>query len=384
MNQRDAESRVLKLLQEWRHEPLDSSSLGVQDQQQLQAVGRVLRGVAQSRVRRQRWRRVTAALAVAAAFVGLGLGGWVLSREPAQPEAHNPAATSAAPAALVLAETEGELQVLDGKGQPLARAARLGAGDGLETRAGAATLSFPSGARVRAASRTHLAIQSPGLERREALALDDGVVEVEVPKLPQPVEFSVQTPDARVVVHGTHFTVQVDLGSRTGTVTRVVVDRGLVEVLANGAQSWVRAGEQWPAPAEPAGVERAQGPVDGDPAELAPASPSARPSVRRPSRIAQRHATTSPRSLAIENRLLAAALAKHKAGDLSGALQDIDRLIDQYPDSLLMQEARVEHFRLLHRLGRSSEAAREARSYLGDYRDGYAREEARGLALEHP
>jgi hypothetical protein len=229
-----------------------------------------------------------------------------------------------------------------------------------------------------------LAIQSPGLERREALALDDGVVEVEVPKLPQPVEFSVQTPDARVVVHGTHFTVQVDLGSRTGTVTRVVVDRGLVEVLANGAQSWVRAGEQWPAPAEPAGVERAQGPVDGDPAELAPASPSARPSVRRPSRIAQRHATTSPRSLAIENRLLAAALAKHKAGDLSGALQDIDRLIDQYPDSLLMQEARVEHFRLLHRLGRSSEAAREARSYLGDYRDGYAREEARGLALEHP
>jgi hypothetical protein len=77
-------------------------------------------------------------------------------------------------------------------------------------------------------------------------------------------------------------------------------------------------------------------------------------------------------------------LAKHKAGDLSGALQDIERLIDQYPDSLLMQEARVEHFRLLHRLGRSSEAAREARNYLGDYHAGYAREEARGLALERP
>src|SRR4029079_10554626 len=126
----------------WRHEPIDSSSLGVQDQQQLQAVAKVLRGVAQSRLQRRRWRRVTAALAVAAAVVGLGLGGRMLSRDPAQTEAHNRAATEAAPGALVLAETEGVLQVLDAKGQPLARAATLGAGDGLETRAGAATLTF--------------------------------------------------------------------------------------------------------------------------------------------------------------------------------------------------------------------------------------------------
>jgi hypothetical protein len=44
----------------------------------------------------------------------------------------------------------------------------------------------------------------------------------------------------------------------------------------------------------------------------------------------------------------------------------------------------VERFRLLRRLGRHSEAAREARSYLGDYHDGYARDEARGVALENP
>ena len=383
MNQRDPESKAQQLLEAWRREPIDNSALGVQDQQQLQAVAKALRGVAQSRVQRRRWRRVTAALAVAAAVVGVGLGSRMLSRDRARIEAHNRAATAeAAPGALVLAETEGVLQVLDARGQPLARAARLGAGDGLETRAGAATLTFPSGAQVRAASLTHLAIQSPGLERREALALDHGSVEVEVPKLPQPVEFSVQTPDARVVVHGTHFTVQVDPSSHTGTLTRVVVERGLVEVLAGGVQSWVKAGEQWPAAPESAAVERALPPVDTEPAELAPAPAS--PSVRRSAQSSQRRSATGRRSLAIENRLLAAALAKHKAGDLAGALQDIDRVIEQHPGSLLMQEMRVERFRLLHRLGRSSEAAREARSYLGDYRDGYAREEARSLALEQP
>ena len=383
MNQRDPESKAQQLLEAWRREPIDNSALGVQDQQQLQAVAKALRGVAQSRVQRRRWRRVTAALAVAAAVVGVGLGSRMLSRDRARIEAHNRAATAeAAPGALVLAETEGVLQVLDARGQPLARAARLGAGDGLETRAGAATLTFPSGAQVRAASLTHLAIQSPGLERREALALDHGSVEVEVPKLPQPVEFSVQTPDARVVVHGTHFTVQVDPSSHTGTLTRVVVDRGLVEVLASGVQTWVRAGEQWPAAPGPAGVERALPPVDTEPEELAPAPAS--PSVRRSAQSSQRRSAAVRRSLAIENRLLAAALAKHKAGDLAGALQDIDRVIEQHPGSLLMQEMRVERFRLLHRLGRSSEAAREARSYLGDYRDGYAREEARSLALEQP
>jgi hypothetical protein len=44
----------------------------------------------------------------------------------------------------------------------------------------------------------------------------------------------------------------------------------------------------------------------------------------------------------------------------------------------------VEQFRLLARLGRSREAARAARSYLGDYADGYAREEARDLVLGSP
>ena len=43
---------------------------------------------------------------------------------------------------------------------------------------------------------------------------------------------------------------------------------------------------------------------------------------------------------------------------------------------MLLQEAEVERFRLLSRLGRTREAARHARQYLGQYREGYARDEA--------
>ncbi|MEY2935012.1 MAG: hypothetical protein RL033_5761, partial [Pseudomonadota bacterium] len=89
-------------------------------------------------------------------------------------------------------------------------------------------------------------------------------------------------------------------------------------------------------------------------------------------------------SLAQENRAFAAAMARRNAGELSQALSALEHWLVRYPDSVLQQEARVEQFRLLARLGRSREAARAARSYLGDYRDGYAREEARDLVLGSP
>lgn len=375
MTGRDAEAKAVKLLEEWRSAPIDSSLLGVHDQRQLQHVAKALRGVAQARVRRQRWRRVMGTLAVAATVVGLGLGGWYVSRSPAQPVAQAPAL----PPAVVLAESEGDV-LLDGTGQPSAGAAQLAVGAAIETRAGIATLVFASGARANVARSTHVAIDAAGPGRHEALSLTRGEVDVEVPKLAQPVEFSVGTPDARVVVHGTRFTVRVDPDARSGPLTHVAVTRGLVSVQSGGEQTWLRAGEQWPAPPAPAAA-----PVL-EPARAAPASEEREieQTLRRAARVSAQRARAPRHSLAAENRVFAAAMAKHKAGDLSGALQDIERLIHQYPDTLLLQEARVERFRLLRRLGRRSEASREARSYLGDYHDGYARDEARSVALEAP
>ena len=71
-----------------------------------------------------------------------------------------------------------------------------------------------------------------------------------------------------------------------------------------------------------------------------------------------------------------------KKGQLfADALLELERLAQLYPRSVLRQEIVVERFRLLERLGRHRDAARVARSYLGDYENGYARQEARDIAL---
>jgi hypothetical protein len=380
----EAESKVQDLLEAWRTEPIDPASLGVQDQQQLQQVVKALRGVALAREGRRRFRRVAAALAVAAGALGVAVGGWVVGQEQASP----PAPALAAATGVRLAESEGDLLLLDSAGQPLARSERLGAGATLETRQGGAALEFPSGARARAAQLTRVGVKEAGGEQREALVLARGEVDVEVPKLAQPIEFSVQTPDALVVVHGTRFSVRVDPDAPAGAITHVAVTHGLVAVHAGGGEVWLSAGQDWPPTAKPAAAERAAV-VDPEPA-AAPRDTARVPSLQRhrARRAAVAARARQPRldahSLAAENRVFAAAMAKHKAGDLSGALLEIERLLREYPGSVLVQEARVERFRLLHGLGRVAEAARQARSYLGDYHDGYAREEARSIALENP
>jgi hypothetical protein len=278
------------------------------------------------------------------------------------------------------------LQVLDGAGQSLVPGTALRVGATLTTQNGAALLAFPSGAQAHALPLTQLSVRAAGADRHETLFLARGEIDVEVPRLKEPVEFSVQTPDALVVVHGTQFNVRVDPDAAAGAHTQVAVRRGLVSVQSGSELSWLRAGQEWPPVASPQAAE---------PAQLAPAEPTEPPAPGRRSRAVETRGDaraaalrrpTRPdlHSLAAENRVFASAMAKHKSGDLSGALLEIERLLARYPSSLLVQDARVERFRLLHGLGRITEAAREARSYLGDYRDGYARDEARDIAMEQP
>jgi TolA-binding protein len=166
----------------------------------------------------------------------------------------------------------------------------------------------------------------------------------------------------------------------------VAVRRGLVSVQSGGELSWLRAGQEWPPAASPQAAE----PAPVVPVESrqppAPARRSQAVETRRDKRATwlRRHSRPDQHSLAAENRVYASAMAKHKGGDLSGALLEIDHLLAKYPSSVLVEDARVERFRLLQGLGRVAEAAREARRYLGDYRDGYARDEARDIAMDQP
>jgi outer membrane protein assembly factor BamD (BamD/ComL family) len=86
-------------------------------------------------------------------------------------------------------------------------------------------------------------------------------------------------------------------------------------------------------------------------------------------------------TLAEQNLLFRRAVDARNEGEDERAVKHFDALLGKYPKSALAQEARVERFRALKRLGRNREAAREARRYLMDHTNGFAKDEARGLAL---
>jgi hypothetical protein len=89
------------------------------------------------------------------------------------------------------------------------------------------------------------------------------------------------------------------------------------------------------------------------------------------------------RQLEAVNRLFADARRARRDGRDAEALVLLDQLVARYPHSVLAQEAAVERFRALARLGRGAEASRAARSYLARYPGGFGSEEAARL-LENP
>ncbi len=380
----EKDAALHSVLDAWRRQPIAPDAYGVRDQEQLQSVQRALRGVGRARQKQAVRRRVFGVLALAAGGLCVATGGWWLGRQDG--------ASVAQASGVELRRVEGEVRVHDSSGRALSLTAPLPSGALVEAlNGGAFELAFPSGAHARGGAATRLSVGEVGAERRESLLLSRGSVDVEVPRLAQPVEFAVDTPDARVVVHGTRFLVQVDPGAPAGAATQVSVSRGIVSVQAGSKEVWLRAGERWPSGASSAGdVED----YAGDDAGALPGQPALAPAELEPlerAAPAQRHGQrgrawrkASDHSLARENRAFAAAMARRKAGELRQALSELERWLARYPDSVLQQEARVEQFRLLARLGRSAEAARAARSYLGDYPDGYAREEARDLVLGSP
>jgi len=93
-------------------------------------------------------------------------------------------------------------------------------------------------------------------------------------------------------------------------------------------------------------------------------------------------ATPTVSDLGTQNRLFASAMNTRERGDFTGALRILDELIRRYPGSGLAQDAHVERFRTLQQMGDTEGAARAARRYLALYPNGFAREEARALALD--
>src|SRR6185312_2196889 len=154
---------------------------------------------------------------------------------------------------------------------------------------------------------------------------------VHVAKLGTGQRFVLATPDAEVEVRGTRFQVQLvpaAAGCGQGTVTRVQVTEGVVEVRGPAGDVRVAAGAHWPAACpEPAA------PVAGHPRPRAHVAPAARLEV-------------STETLATENDLFSSALRAEHGGDRREAIELLDVLLTRFPRSPLQASAAAARERL--------------------------------------
>lgn len=342
--------------------------------------------------RRQRAHRRTRRFAVLAAAAAplLALGGYGLASHlgghtaPAT-LAHAPAQVSVQSGSVLLSHGTASERPVEGSQQ-------LHAGDRVRTgQQGRARVRMQSGTKVEMSPLTELTLggETAGW-RSERINLARGKVEGRVPQLPPGSSFAIVTPDANVEAHEGHFSVSYEPNA-AGARTLVTVQEGAAVVRSHGQRTVLQKGRHWSSSA----TMDAQ--ASAKTAAAAPASGGAAPAGAAKGQVpaAKRHAAvgvktsgatklpsaTSASSLAEQNRLFQAAMDARRQGNDRRALSMLDQLLARYPGSPLEQDARVERFRALKRLGRGAAATRAARRYLAEHPDGFARDEARRMAI---
>jgi ferric-dicitrate binding protein FerR (iron transport regulator) len=372
-----AERELDDLFRAWRSEPVPPSMPPV-DERGSAVVAAALRRVSEQKRRKSRLRRLGTALALAAGVCGLGVGAWYeLGAGSMQAGFDRNSSVS-------LGARSGAVAVTDGVGHVLENGAALTEGYGVRTNDGTVTLGFPSGAQAVVAHASSLKITAA--RANEALFLASGGVEVEVPKLDPARGFSVETPDARVTVHGTHFTVTVE-STASGPRTHVDVEHGIVSVQQEGHEVFLTAGQSWPkpaadaTPASPPGLPANDAAPDAGESEesVAPSAPAESSEGKQGASTPHSRRKLDSHELADLNERFARAMTLKKNGEPAAALRVLDRLARRYPGSPLAQELRVERLRLLRAVGRSRAAGVEAARYLREFPNGYAAAEAREL-----
>jgi hypothetical protein len=236
-----------------------------------------------------------------------------------------------------------------------------------------------------------------GVTGRRVLELHRGSVHLTVEPLGAGQSLAVRTTDATVTVHGTRFSVTASAAEGQAC-TIVDLEQGVVSVDSRGRHALLTAPSNWSsclAPSKPASA--APAPLAPTPAAevrpepLAPeVKPAPAPTFHAPA-DSVRHTTPDPASkakaastLGEENLLLASARKAALGGDDVRAIALLERLLQMYPRSILAQNASVERFRALGRLGRHGDARKAATRYLSEYPDGFAQDEARALVSRAP
>jgi hypothetical protein len=201
--------------------------------------------------------------------------------------------------------------------------------------------------------------------------LDSGSVRADVAKLRPHERFVIRTSDAEIEVHGTSFEVfrvASDPTCGNGTTTRVKVREGIVAVRAGGTETFVHANEAWPRDCSIAATSPA-------PAETRPSDATTASGVTTTPSVSRRRADPPASDLAAQNDQFERALARKRAGDVSGAIAAFEEFLARYPASHLAQSARAERMKLLRGVDRERARA-AARAYLETYPNGFARRDA--------
>jgi hypothetical protein len=266
-------------------------------------------------------------------------------------------------------------------------------GDALHTDAEEVrTGTLENGAEVRLSGGTELTI-SALISGADELVLDRGRVDLTVPKLGTGHTLSVTTPDSTVTVRGTRFSVEVVI-EESHPFTSVTVTQGSVWVRRGDARLVLEAGSHWssraPQPSGPSTAPAVTEPV----ATASPSAPVAVHAEAEAAKLASARSASAERvdpalppatessTLAQENDLYAAASRAAREGNEALAISTLNSLLARYPNAPLAQNARVDRFRALARSGRAQEAVAQARRYLADYPNGFARDEAKTLVLQ--
>ncbi len=310
-----------------------------------------------SSAHRHRWIRLSAAALVLAV---LGVSVLVLWNEWREPSVAN--APAQARAATQLNESV----------RPMAL------GSEVKTDVGSTVqLKTALGARISVGGASELRLkggQQPDTVERVELAR--GSIRVKVPKLGPRRQFRVSTPDTLVIVHGTEFRVTVHAAAAGRTNTEVEVLSGRVEVRKKQTVEFLDAGGAWSSRDEAAPPARSS---ESKGRSKSSASPEPGGEAARSTKATSKQVDARDGRLARANALLTSALEAARNGKDELALARLEELLRRYPDSPVADNARVERFRALRRLGREQDAARAASGYLKGDPDGLARDEAREL-----
>ncbi|HEX3775871.1 MAG TPA: FecR domain-containing protein [Polyangiaceae bacterium] len=381
MSERRFPSQPDEILRRWGTQVVPVDAPEQSERRREQVVNALSRSIREHADRSLRSARIRSALGLSlAAAVVLGVGIAVALHARRTNEADLTTATVAEVQGAVVVTESGQSRVLS-HGSSLT----LHAIGEIETAPDAQAEIHSQKSLVHLSPATKLTVpQATPLEERYRLAL--GHVDVSVDRNSKFTRsVVVETPNAEVVVHGTVFAVGVSPRAQH-TVTDVSVTRGSVWVLANGSQVAVLGpGQHWSSENPSANAPPAASVVPAESLDNPTSTTRSAPGVASANleittHVAHRDAAIGTKSsaLAEQDRMFQEAIDARNRGDDARAAELFTRLVARYPN---YEEAEVQLFRAQKRLGQSAAAAAGARRYLAEHPQGFAREEARTLAL---